>query len=106
MHIFVLVAKLYVRPRPPGGTREIRRLIQVSSPKTCSKTISGDEGWCRRGSGVACFRLPPWKEFSAALVPPRRDGCSSLPCRGVLSFRSEARKASGNEAARVHHAAR
>jgi len=43
MHIFVLVAKLYVRPRPPGGTREIRRLIQVSSPKTCSETISGDE---------------------------------------------------------------
>src|SRR5215468_12211474 len=25
------------------------------------------------------------------LVPARKDGCSSLPCRGVLSFLSEAR---------------
>src|SRR5262249_20629988 len=29
-----------------------------------------------------------------------------LPCRGVLSFRSEAREASGSETTRVHHAAR
>src|SRR5262249_14962298 len=33
------------------------------------------------------------------------DGCSSLPCRGVLSFRSGAREASGSEMPRVHHAA-
>src|SRR5215467_5802846 len=32
------------------------------------------------------------------------DGCSSLlPFGGVLSFRSEAREASGSETARVHH---
>jgi hypothetical protein len=36
----------------------------------------------------------------------QRDGCSSLPCRVVLSFRSEARDASGSETSRVHHAAR
>src|SRR5262249_26166918 len=36
----------------------------------------------------------------------QEDGCSSLPCRGVLSFRSEARETSGNETPRVHHVAR
>jgi hypothetical protein len=36
----------------------------------------------------------------------QRDGCSSLPCRVVLSFRSEAREASGSETSRVHHGAR
>src|SRR6476620_10234916 len=35
---------------------------------------------------------------------PQRD--SLLPYRGVLSFLSKAREASGSEAARVHHAAR
>src|SRR5262245_43767389 len=61
-----------------------------------------------RGNGVDCFGLPPWKKFSAARPRPSRsaqeDGCSSLPCRGVLSFRSEAREASGSETARLHQA--
>ena len=35
-------------------------------------------------SGVACFGLPPWKKFSAAFRPGW--------CRGVLSFRWEARE--------------
>src|SRR6516165_12819990 len=37
------------------------------------------------------------------LVPP---GCSSLPCRDVLSFRSGAREASGSETPRFDNAAR
>src|SRR5262245_21800560 len=61
-------------------------------------------------SGVACFGLPPWKKFSAAdsrsSHSAQEDGCSSLPCRGVLSFRSGAWEASGSETARFHHAAR
>ena len=42
----------------------------------------------------------------AIILFRQEDGCSSLPCRGVLSFRSEGREASGSETARVHHAAR
>src|SRR5262245_51525019 len=61
-------------------------------------------------SGVACFGLPPWKKFSAARPRSSRsaqeDGCSSLPCRGVLSFRSEAREASGSETPRFDNVAR
>src|SRR5262245_48385172 len=63
-----------------------------------------------RKNGVACFELPPWKKFSAADSRSSRsaqeDGCSSLPCRGVLCFRSEAREASGSETPRVHNVAR
>src|SRR5262249_43737106 len=61
-------------------------------------------------SGVACFGLPPWKKFSAAdsrsSHSAQEDGCSSLPCRGVLCFRSEAQEASGSETARLPYAAR
>src|SRR5262249_35536545 len=35
----------------------------------------------------------------------QEDGCSSLPCRGVLSFRLGAREASGSETPRVHNVA-
>src|SRR5215831_16491296 len=59
--------------------------------------------------GWPVFVLPPWKKFSAADSRSSRcaqeDGCSSLPCRDVLSFRSEARETLGNETARVHRAA-
>src|SRR5262249_5609519 len=38
------IAKLYVRPRPPvGRAREIRRLIQGSSPEIWPETISDSE---------------------------------------------------------------
>src|SRR6516225_797148 len=60
--------------------------------------------------GWPVFGLPPWKKFSAArsrsFRSAQEDGCSSLPCRGVLSFRSEAREASGSEASQVHIACR
>src|SRR6516225_7258863 len=60
--------------------------------------------------GWPVFGLPPWKKFSAARSRSSRsaqeDGCSSLPCRGVLSFRSGAREASGCETPRVHNVAR
>ena len=35
----------------------------------------------------------------------QEDGCSTLPCRGVLSFRLGAREASGSETPRVHNVA-
>src|SRR6516164_3139761 len=41
--------------------------------------------------GWPVFALPPWKKLSAPRSRSSRsaqeDGCSSLPCRGVLSFR-------------------
>jgi hypothetical protein len=37
-----------------------------------------------------------------AMSSAQEDGCSSLSCRGVLSFRSGAREASGSETPRVH----
>src|SRR6516164_241068 len=60
--------------------------------------------------GWPVFGLPPWKKFSAARSRSSRsaqeNGCSSLPCRGVLSFRSGAREASGSETPGVHNVAR
>src|SRR5215475_2130722 len=56
-----------------------------------------------RGNGVACFWATSLEKIFGGVIAiisfRREDGCSSLPCRGVLSFRSEARVAS--EAARV-----
>src|SRR6516225_6755396 len=49
-----------------------------------------------RGNGVACFGLPPWKKIIGgvtAIVSYRSDGwMQRFPCRGVLSFRWEARE--------------
>src|SRR5262249_98314 len=81
---------------PVGGTFQFQIFIQTSSPKTCSETISGDEGGAGAEVGWPVFGLPPWKKFSAAWSRSSRsaqvDGCSSLPCRGVLSFRWEAQE--------------
>ena len=40
---------------PVGGTFWFQILIQAPSPKIWRKTISGGEGGCWCGSGVACF---------------------------------------------------
>src|SRR5262245_27316218 len=71
-------------PPPVGRAREIRRLIQGSSPKTCFETISGGEGGGWRGKGWPVLGYLLGKNFR------RRD-------RDQLSFRSGAREASGNE---------
>src|SRR5262249_39796571 len=42
-------------PPPVGRAREIRRLIQGSSPKTCFETISGGEGGGWRGKWGGLF---------------------------------------------------
>src|SRR6516165_5262893 len=63
-----------------------------------------------RGNGVACFWATSLEKIFGGVIAiisfRQEDGCSSLPCRGVLSFRSEARETLGNETARFHHAAR
>ena len=51
---------------PVGGTFWFQIFIQAPSPEIWRKTILGGEGGCWRGSGAACFGLPPWKKFSAA----------------------------------------
>src|SRR5262245_30489680 len=44
---------------PGRGTFWFQIFIQAPSPEVWRKTISGGEGGCWRGSGVACFGLPP-----------------------------------------------
>ena len=50
-----------------------------------------------RGNGVACFWATSLDKIFGGVIAIIRsaqdDGCSSLPCRGVLSFRSGAREA-------------
>src|SRR5262249_10379881 len=58
--IFVLIAKLYVRPRHPvGRASEIRRLIQGSSPEIRPETISDSEEVLARKWGSLFLGLPP-----------------------------------------------
>src|SRR6516225_12119251 len=108
--IFVLPPSVYVGP-PVGGTFWFQIFIQAPSLEIWRKTIFGGEGGCWRGSGLACFWATSLEEIFGgvtALISFRLqwDGCSSLPCRGVLSFLSEAREASGSETPRVHNVAR
>src|SRR6516162_9522548 len=63
-----------------------------------------------RGNGVACFWATSLKKIFGGVIAiisfRQEDGCSSLASRGVLSFRSGAREASGSETPRVHNVAR
>src|SRR5262245_57465033 len=85
-----------------GLSRHLFSLAIAAQPRPYQgRPLTGRQ----RGSGVACF----WATSLEKIIGTRsaqEDGCSSLPCRGVLSFLSEAREASGSEAPRVHHAAR
>src|SRR5262249_45752493 len=97
-------------PPPVGGTFWFQIFIQAPSPEIWSETISGGEKVLVGKWGGLFLGYLLGKNFRRRdrdhLVPPRRMDGSSLPCRGVLSFRSVAREASGSETARVHHASR
>src|SRR5262245_39841117 len=91
--IFVLIAKLYVRPRPPvGRARENRKFIQAPSPEIWSETISGGEEvlagkWGGLFLGYLLGKIIGGAGREARPRSSRTaqvDGCSSLPCRGVL----------------------
>src|SRR5262249_3297427 len=92
--------------RPPvGRARENRKFILAPSLEIWRKTISGAERGSGEEVGWPVFGYLLGKKFRGRArdhVVPR----SSLPCRGVLSFRSEAREASGSETARLHRAHR
>src|SRR5215468_9785109 len=97
--------------RPPGrGTFWFQIFIQAPSPEIWSETISGGEEVLAQKWGGLVLGYLLGKNFRRRdrdrLVPPRCMECSSRPCRGVLSFRSEAREASGSETPRVHNVAR
>src|SRR5215471_12127969 len=87
------------RVRAPlgGRARENRKFIQAPSPEIWSETISGGEEVLAGKWGGLFLGYLLGKNFRRRdrdhLVPPTWDGCSSLPCRGVLSFRSAAREA-------------
>ena len=63
-------------PPPVGRAREIRRLVQGSSPKTCSETISGgEEVLAGKWGGLFLGYLLGknfWRRDRDHLVPPRR----------------------------------
>src|SRR5215468_6541310 len=106
--IFVLPPNVYVGP-PVGGTFWVRIFIQAPSLEIWRKTIFGGEGGSGEEVGWPVLGYLLGKNIggrSRSYHSAQEDGCSSLPCRGVLSFRSGAREASGNEAPQVHHAAR
>src|SRR5262249_2398785 len=61
-----------------------------------NRFLAGRRSW--RGNGVACFWATSLEKIFGgviAIVSFRPGGRSSLPCRGVLSFRSEAREGIG-----------
>src|SRR5262245_22988874 len=64
---FVLPPNLYNGP-PVGGTFWFQIFIQAPSPEVWRKTISGGEGGCWRGSGVACFGLPPLEKIIGGVI--------------------------------------
>src|SRR6516162_2900895 len=95
---------------PPGGGRakienSSRRHPRKSGQK---RFLAVRRSW--RGKWGGLFWATSLEKFFGgviAIISFRPvDGCSSLPCRGMLPFRSEAREASGSETARVHHAGR
>src|SRR6516164_5804047 len=97
------------REAPWGRARENRKFIQASSPEIWSETISGGEQVLAGKWGGLFWATSLEKIFGGviAIISFRQeDGCSSLPCRGVLSFRLEARETLAIETPRIHHAGR
>jgi hypothetical protein len=79
---------------PVGGTFWFQIFIQAPSPETWRKTISGGEGGCRRGSGVACFWATSLEKIIGgvtAIVSHRPGGWmqqSAVPRCAILSVGS------------------
>jgi hypothetical protein len=99
-----------VSGRPLGGGRaKIENSSRPHPRKFGQKRfLAVRRSW--RGNGVACFWATSLEEIIGGVIAiisfRQEEGCSSLPCRGVLSFRSGAREASGSETPRVHNVAR
>jgi len=78
---------------PVGGTFWFQIFIQAPSLEICVKTIFGGEGGCWRGKWGGLFWATSLEKIFGgviAIISYRQvDGCSSLPCRGVLSFRGK-----------------
>src|SRR5215472_16174509 len=97
-------------PPPVRRAREIRRLIQGSSPKTCFETISGGEGGCWHGKlGGLFWATSLEKTFGGviAIISFRPGGWmqqSAVPRCAILSV--ESTEGTCSEPALAHHAAR
>src|SRR5215831_6888913 len=91
---FVLPPNVYMAP-PVGGTFWFQIFIQAPSPEIWSETISGGEEVLAGKWGGLFLGYLLGKNFRRRdrSRSAQEDGCSSLPCRGVLSFQSEAREA-------------
>jgi len=80
-------------PPPVGRAREIRRLIQGSSPKTCFETISGGEGGCWRGKWGGLFWATSLEKIFGGVIaivsfPGGWMQQSAVPRCAILSVRS------------------
>jgi hypothetical protein len=64
--IFVLPLNVY--GAPPVGGLWFQIFIQAPSPETWRKTISGGEGGCWCGSGVACFWATSLEEIIGGVI--------------------------------------
>ena len=75
-------------PPPVGRAREIRRLVQGSSPKTCSETISGGEEVLAGKWGGLFLGYLLGKNYRRRdrdhLVPPRR--MDAAVCRAEVCY--------------------
>src|SRR6516165_546823 len=97
-------------PAPVGRVREIQRLIQGSSPKTCFETISGGEGGCWRGKWGGLFLATSLEKIFGgviAIISFRPGGWmqqSAVPRCAILSVESTG--GISGEAARLPRAAR
>src|SRR5262249_47999982 len=93
-----------VSERPLGGGRAQIENSSRRHPRKfgVKRFLVLREVLARKCGGL--FRATSWEKVFGGVIAiiSFRYGCSSLPCRGVLSFRSGAREASGSETPRVH----
>src|SRR5262249_7659180 len=94
---------------PPGrGDFWFQIFIQAPPPEIWPEMISGGEKGPGAVSGGGLFWATSLERIFGGVIAiiSRPGGWTSLPCRGVLSFLSEARGESDMEPARVHPPAR
>src|SRR5262245_53682153 len=103
--IFVLPPNVYVGP-PGRGAFWFQIFIQAPSPEVWRKSISGGEGGCWRGNGVACFWATSFgknyrRRDRDRLVPPR--WMDTAVYRAEVCYPSVGSTGvTSSEAARVH----
>src|SRR5262249_29339202 len=109
-HFCLATERICGPPPPVGGTFWFQIFIQAPSPEVWRKSISGGEGGCWRGNGVACFWATSFgknyrRRDRDRLVPPR--WMDTAVYRAEVCYLSVGSTGvTSSEAARVHIACR